>query len=77
MLKITALANLVLRALRVDSNKVFRDDRRADKMVVDLSKSKELKNEKGKNLTYIGALEEPTFLIPSTKEASNYLRRNT
>ena len=46
---------------------------KVNKMVVDSSKSKKSKNEKSKNLTYIGALKEPTFLTSDAKEAFNRL----
>lgn len=51
---------------------------RADKIVKNLSKSKNLKNNKSKNLMHvqnIGAIGEHTFLTSGTKEAFNYLRQ--
>lgn len=49
---------------------------RAEKIVVDFSKSKKLKNAKLKILIYtnIGTMRELIFLTPNAKEAFNFLR---
>lgn len=56
-------------------NKVVRNVVGADKTVVDLFKSKKLKNNKSKILIYINirATKKPTFLIPNTKKAFTQL----
>lgn len=59
---------------RPDSNEIVRDDgSRTDKMVKNLSKSKNLTNKKSKNLMRIGAISELIFLMPSIKKAFNHL----
>ena len=40
-----------------------------------LSKSKKSKNTKSGIQTYLGAMGEPTFLTPNTREAFNQLRQ--
>ena len=44
-------------------------------MVVDLSKSKKLKNDKSKILTHFEATKEFIFLTPNAKKTFNYLRQ--
>ena len=47
---------------------------RANKIIVDLSKSKNEKFRKSTHMPNIGITGEPNFLIPNTKKAFNYLR---
>ena len=76
MLKTTRSSdNLALKAFKADGNEVVDSGGRADKTIVDLSKSKKSKNKKSKNLTRIGATGKPTFLTPGTKEVFNRLRQ--
>ena len=61
MLKMIALADLMPRALEVDDNEIVKDSKRANETVVDLSKSKKLKNKKSKVQTHIEAIENLRF----------------
>ena len=74
MLKITgSFEELGSKALKADNNEVVGIGGKANEMVKNPSKFKKWKNEKSKNLTYIGAMEKPIFLTPNTKKAFNYL----
>ena len=77
MLKITKLFELALKAFRVDDEIVGSiNSDGANKTVVDLSKSKKSKNDKSKIpiRINIGAIEEPSFLIPGHKKVFKYLK---
>ena len=66
---------LAERAFKVE-DKVVKDGNRVDKMVVDFSKSKKLKNNKSRNLTCIPifrATKEPIFPTSNAKKAFNCL----
>lgn len=70
---------MALKAFKTDSNKIIKgaDDDKADKMVVNSSKLKKLKNNKSENLMYvlnIRAIGEPIFLIFNTKKTFNQLK---
>ena len=70
MLKITELSNLALRLGANDDEVVGSGDKVDNKNL-----SKKSNNIKSRIQTRIGAMEEPTFLTPSTKEAFNQLRQ--
>ena len=77
MLRTTGLfEELALRVFKVDNNEIVGcDGDRANKTVIDLSKSK---NNKYKKLTYIsniGAIEKFIFLIFNAKKAFNHLKQ--
>ena len=69
----TRLSDLALKVFRANNNEVVGIGGRANKTIQNLSKFKKLKNEKSKNLTRVGALEEPTFLTLDAKKALNCL----
>lgn len=63
MLKITELSNLALKAPRAKNNKIVRNNNnKVDEMVRILSKSKKLKHNKFKKITYIEVIKELIFL---------------
>ena len=68
----TGSSDLALR-LGADNNEVVGGSGKADDK--NLSKSKKSKNAKSGKQTRIRAMEEPTFLTPSTREAFNQLRQ--
>ena len=74
MLKITRLfEEFALRTFRNNNNEVVEDsNNRANKMIVDSSKSKNKKFEKLISIPNIGAIGEPNFLTPNAKKAFNY-----
>ena len=80
MLKTTGSSdNLASKLFRADGNEVVGGGSgRADETVKNSSKSKKLKNDKSEILTRfsdIGAMGEPMFLTPGTREVFNHLRQ--
>ena len=78
MLKTTGSSGLLaLKAFRTYNDEVVRgsNSSRADEMVVNLFKSKKLKNKKFEILTRSGAMGEPMFLTLNAKKAFNHLRQ--
>ena len=76
ILKITGLfEESASRAFRVDNNEVVRGGSgKANKTIMDSSKSKNEKSRKSTRMPNIGATKEPNFLIPNTKKAFNHLQ---
>ena len=76
MLKtIKSFEKLALRAFRAGNNEVVRSgDNRADKTVVDSSKSKNKKSRKSIRMLNIGATRETNFLTSNAKKVFNYLQ---
>ena len=76
MLKTTwSSEELAPKAFRADNNEIVGDGGgRADKTVVDLSKSKNEKSRKSMHVPNIGAMGEPNFPTSNTKKAFNHLR---
>ena len=76
MLKITkSFEESALRAFKAGNDEVVGDGSgRADKTVVDSSKSKNEKPRKSMRMPNVGAIGEPNFLTPDAKKAFNYLR---
>lgn len=66
-----------LKAFKADNNEIVRssNSRKVDRMVVNLSKFKNLKNAKFKICTNIGAIKEFIFLIFNTKKTFNCLKQ--
>ena len=67
--------NSAPKGFRADGNKVDSSGSKANKTVVNSSKSKKYKNEKSENLTYIKATGELIFLTPGTKKTFNRLKQ--
>ena len=76
MLKTIGLSEeLAPKAFRADNDEVVGNDGgRANKTVVDLSKSKNEKSRKSTRMPNIKATREPNFLTPNAKKALNHLR---
>lgn len=69
---------LVLKIFKANSNKIIEISGRVDEIVRNLSTSKELKNNKSENLTYIlniEATKKTIFLTFETKMTFNHLRQ--
>lgn len=64
---------MALKKFKTDDNKVVGVGGRAYETFKNLSKN--LKNKKSKNLTYIKAIRESTFLTFSTKKVFNKLKQ--
>ena len=71
-MKATELSNLVSKAFKADDNEVVGVGRRANEIVVNLSKNE--KSKKSKYMPNIGATGKPKFLTSDTKKAFNYLQ---
>ena len=75
MLKTTrSFGLLALKKFRVENDKVVERGDRANEIVINLSKSKKLKNEKSKILIHSGITRKLMFLTSNTKEAFNLLK---
>ena len=76
MLKTTRLSEeLALKAFKTDNNKVVgNDDNGVDKIVIGLSKFKNMKFWKLTYVLNIGAIGKPNLLTPNNKKALNYLQ---
>ena len=76
MLKTTESSKVLVRkAFKADSNKVIGSDSNANKIIIDLSKSKKLKNIKFKIQVHIKAIKEAISQILSTNEVFNLLKQ--
>lgn len=76
MLKTTRSSNdLALKTFEANNNKVVEGDNRVYKIVKNLSKFKNLKNEKSKNLTQIKFTKKLIFLTVDAKEAFKHLKK--
>ena len=75
ILKTTGLSKQSdLRVFKAGNNEVVGNGDRANKTVVDLSKSKNKKSRKLMRMPNIKVTGEPNFLTPNTKKAFNHLR---
>ena len=78
MLKMIRSSGSTLRVFGAEDEIVRVGDDKANETIRNLFKSKKLKNNKSRNLTYVSifkATREPTFLTLDAKEAFNYLRQ--
>ena len=69
---------MALKAFKAGNNKVVKSDNRANKTIINFSKSNKLKNNKSKNLTYILNIKitkKPIFLTFNIKKIFNYLQQ--
>lgn len=77
ILKITRLSNkLILKTFKIDNNKIVKgDNNKTNKIIIDLSKSKKLKNNNFEILMYVAnirVIEILIFLILNIKKVFNY-----
>lgn len=67
---------MTLKAFTINNNKIVKDGgSKINKMFKNLSKFKNLKNKKSKNLIYIKAIKKPIFLTFITRKALNFLKK--
>lgn len=75
ILKITKLSNWTLKKLKIDDNKIVGvNNKRSNKTVINLAKSKKSNNNNSKNSIYIKVLEKVIILILNIKKLFNYLK---
>lgn len=65
---------MTLKAFKANNKVIWYNINKADKMIIDLFKSKKPKNIRSKIQTYVRAAKKLMFLIFSAKKTFNYLK---